>query len=1431
MLCRIVGRGVASLGLISAVALLTVSGCTGSPNPGGDPSPLDPVTNGLIVNGYVNVTTDPNEPNQPAAYSTQQYEFNADPISGSRPLTVTCAVSTITGDPLASGTYAWKFDGVEESGPMAEYAQRSHVFQTGGAHTIALAVSLLGVSAPISCTSKQTRTTQCVVVVAPRISGHVLDASGQGISGVVVAGNAGAGTAVSATDGAYEIEVPYNWSGQIGPQNSTLIFQQSTRSYSNAKQDLTGQDFSVAAAAKVKIAGSIHDSSGNPLAGVALAADNSGGSATTGADGSYQFELTGGWSGKITPTLKDFAFTPSDRSYSNLTADAQSQDFAGNSTVPATVKIAGCVKDPNGAGISGVPVVASNGGPSGTTDANGRYELTVAYHWNGTITPSNESYTFVPSSRPYADATANLSSEDFTATPVLLVFPKVSGYVKDAENRPVQGVTLTATSSEARATTDANGFYEMTMTINWSGKITPALGEYGFEPAFIEYTALSTNLTQQNYKAMAPAPVGSRTISGVCKDALGTGLVGIVLTASTGETAASGPNGAYALSLSEGWSGTITTPPFSGDPNYSISPANRAYDTLSSDSTDQDFVICRNSKTSTTIWQNFSIAAQTGTFTVEFNAVPSAANMDGVIAMSQGAKTAYSAFAALVRFNSSGSIDAYNGTGYQGSVAYVAGKAYHFKLTLNVTTQKYDVSVTPAGGSVQSLGTGLSFRTSVTDLDNWGIIAAVGLLQVSDLLVANAGPDKTVAPGGSTTLDGSATDGGTYTWSPATGLSSTTDAKPTATPSATTEYTLTVKDSLNSTAMDKVVVTVQATPFAANAGADKTVAPGGSTLLDGSATGGTAPYTYTWSPATGLSSTTVAQPTATPSATTTYTLTVKDSLNNTATDTMVVTVQASTGTNAIAVWGIHDKWPMSGAVNVRVAAYHETGIKSVAFQFGGAASKFSKTVTDELLDPTTAPADEPNHPGFPYFFVSVDTTQVADGDYTLTATATPNAGVARALPSMVFRIRNAPDVVRYVDNVNGDDSFDGTARTRLSATQGPWRSLAKAASAATESSGISKIVLIGSAQPYSLSGNALGSPSRSSYLKWVAAEATTPIIATAANYIAVTPYTYLEGLSLEHNAPPESTTRYFLDIRNSHHIVLRRCSLYRSAQDIDKQSFFGIYAFNVHFLAIIECSLHEWGTALVTTNSPMDNALRNLIVRNTKFYHSMGSMAMEGISGALIEGSKSYDMANVDSEDHADNIQFGMGGQSWNENTIIRNVSLWNSGHRPDGTDFLLTGRSYHANGMPVDVAIYNCWAKVRTATNFLFNMGFADHVCLVNNTIWRDEQAFGLVASNEWKNSVILNNLTLNLNGLDTLAGGTNRIDANVYELPQWQKSTWGSNDVVDSSPITPDLRLLPGSRYRYDGEAPGVSTNVKYDFQGTPRHSSAPSRGAFED
>src|SRR5437867_3125878 len=84
-----------------------------------------------------------------------------------------------------------------------------------------------------------------------------------------------------------------------------------------------------------------------------------------------------------------------------------------------------------------------------------------------------------------------------------------------------------------------------------------------------------------------------------------------------------------------------------------------------------------------------------------------------------------------------------------------------------------------------------------------------------------------------------------------------------------------------------------AQPVVASAGADQTICSGASTTLNGSATGAYTPFTYSWSPATGLSSTTVAAPTAAPTSTTSYVLTVTDNASNTSKDTVVVFVNAN----------------------------------------------------------------------------------------------------------------------------------------------------------------------------------------------------------------------------------------------------------------------------------------------------------------------------------------------------------------------------------------------------------------------------------------------------------------------------------------------------------------------------------------------------------
>ncbi|HXU77676.1 MAG TPA: right-handed parallel beta-helix repeat-containing protein, partial [Methylomirabilota bacterium] len=84
-------------------------------------------------------------------------------------------------------------------------------------------------------------------------------------------------------------------------------------------------------------------------------------------------------------------------------------------------------------------------------------------------------------------------------------------------------------------------------------------------------------------------------------------------------------------------------------------------------------------------------------------------------------------------------------------------------------------------------------------------------------------------------------------------------------------------DTSQLTVNGSISVVCTATPVA-SAGNDQTNCVGIGVQIGGSptATGGTAPYTFSWTPATGLSSATVPNPTATPATTTTYTVIATD---------------------------------------------------------------------------------------------------------------------------------------------------------------------------------------------------------------------------------------------------------------------------------------------------------------------------------------------------------------------------------------------------------------------------------------------------------------------------------------------------------------------------------------------------------------------------
>ncbi|NVO03671.1 MAG: gliding motility-associated C-terminal domain-containing protein [Bacteroidetes bacterium] len=126
-------------------------------------------------------------------------------------------------------------------------------------------------------------------------------------------------------------------------------------------------------------------------------------------------------------------------------------------------------------------------------------------------------------------------------------------------------------------------------------------------------------------------------------------------------------------------------------------------------------------------------------------------------------------------------------------------------------------------------------------------------------------PSISICPGDSTSL--TATGASTYSWSPSTGLNSTTGTTVMAGPVATTIYTVTGSTS-GCTGTSTSVVTVSALP-------NLTVNPNATTICNGAsdtliASGATS---YSWSPSTGLNTTVGNTVIANPTSTTVYSVT------------------------------------------------------------------------------------------------------------------------------------------------------------------------------------------------------------------------------------------------------------------------------------------------------------------------------------------------------------------------------------------------------------------------------------------------------------------------------------------------------------------------------------------------------------------------------
>jgi hypothetical protein len=312
------------------------------------------------------------------------------------------------------------------------------------------------------------------------------------------------------------------------------------------------------------ISGVVATANGTGVEGVNVVGNNSGGSAVTGADGSYAVTVPNHWDGTITVSKAGWLITPPTKTYTNVSADIANQNYTAYQP-----KISGLVTKSDGTPLAGAAVTADNGGGTDTTDASGYYEFYVPYNWSGMVSATLAGYHFTE--KNYTNLTADQTNQVFPGYQ-----PTISGYVRNAAGTGLSGATVSANNGGGSTTSAANGYYEVVVPYNWSGAVTATLAGYSFTAK--NYTNVITDQTNQNFSGFQP------TISGYVRKSDGTGLSDATVTVNNGGgSTATNASGYYQITVAYNWSGAVSAS-LSG---YSFTAKN--YANVRTDQTNQNF--------------------------------------------------------------------------------------------------------------------------------------------------------------------------------------------------------------------------------------------------------------------------------------------------------------------------------------------------------------------------------------------------------------------------------------------------------------------------------------------------------------------------------------------------------------------------------------------------------------------------------------------------------------------------------------------------------------------------------------------------------------------------------------------------------------------------------------------------------------------------
>ncbi len=150
----------------------------------------------------------------------------------------------------------------------------------------------------------------------------------------------------------------------------------------------------------------------------------------------------------------------------------------------------------------------------------------------------------------------------------------------------------------------------------------------------------------------------------------------------------------------------------------------------------------------TPTWASVAFGPRTAAFTYGFDMAASANNIDAVVGLGGVVPvTGYGDLACIVRFNSSGKIDARNGGGYAALVdfPYSVGNVYSVRMIVDPVAKTYSVTVSVNGGVAVLIAQNYAFRleqASLASFNNMALIAIIGSQAVSNHGPIAEGPQR-----------------------------------------------------------------------------------------------------------------------------------------------------------------------------------------------------------------------------------------------------------------------------------------------------------------------------------------------------------------------------------------------------------------------------------------------------------------------------------------------------------------------------------------------------------------------------------------------------------------------------------------------------------------------------------------------------------------